>query len=373
MEKYDIAVIGGGIAGSVAARFSADHGFKTLFIERKKTPRNKSCSGIQFKYLEKLVGAKIPREKLCRNELYKLEIITPNGKTLTGQMKMLNFWRSTFDSWLNSLAAEAGADFRDEAQLLDFEEDGTGLTLRIQVKDGVWQVHSRYLIAADGLTSRIRKKIRPEDFQKRAHGGSLNYYCIGETSLDPNTLYMVYNRDFAPLMFAWAYLKDDQWVIGTGADESLKEYANRFFDYIRNRYGFRGEIVRREGFASPSIGGVFLGEGPLLLAGDAAGLIDLYRGLGMDNAALSARHAVKAIITSEKHGLSAIECYRKLMSGMVHKLQVNARKQRMRYSSNKDLEASLSIPSMLKGGLLMILANMVNVMLPPEKVLTLPL
>jgi flavin-dependent dehydrogenase len=184
---------------------------------------------------------------------------------------------------------------------------------------------------------------------------------------------MVYNREFAPLMFAWAYLKDDQWVIGTGADESPKGYASRFFDYIQKQYRFRGEIVRREGFASSLTGGVYLGEGPLLLAGDAAGLIDLYRGLGMDNAALSARHAVKAIIASEKKGHPAIEYYRKLMRGMVHKLQVNAQKQRMRYGSNEELEASLSPLNILKGGLLMILANRVNAVLPPEKVITLPL
>ncbi|UCF45510.1 MAG: NAD(P)-binding protein, partial [Candidatus Bathyarchaeota archaeon] len=33
MQDYDVAVVGGGIAGSVAARFSARHGFKTLLLE----------------------------------------------------------------------------------------------------------------------------------------------------------------------------------------------------------------------------------------------------------------------------------------------------------------------------------------------------
>ena len=46
MEKYDVLVVGGGIAGSVAARFSAKHSLKTLLIEKFKTPRNKPCSGI---------------------------------------------------------------------------------------------------------------------------------------------------------------------------------------------------------------------------------------------------------------------------------------------------------------------------------------
>ncbi|MCF3652893.1 MAG: FAD-dependent oxidoreductase, partial [Aigarchaeota archaeon] len=105
MEEYDVVVVGGGIAGSIAAKFAAKSGLKTLLIEKFKTPRNKPCSGIQFEYFEKLIGKKIPREKLCKNELSRVEIITPKGRVLKGRMKMLNFWRSTFDSWLNSLAA----------------------------------------------------------------------------------------------------------------------------------------------------------------------------------------------------------------------------------------------------------------------------
>jgi flavin-dependent dehydrogenase len=70
VEKYDVAVIGGGVAGSVAARYSAEHGFRTLLIERSKTPRNKSCSGIQFVYLEKLLGGQdTPGEALQERAL----------------------------------------------------------------------------------------------------------------------------------------------------------------------------------------------------------------------------------------------------------------------------------------------------------------
>ena len=92
MDKYDVVVVGGGIAGSVAARFSAEHGFRTLLVEKSKTPRNKSCSGIQFTYLEKLVETKIPPEKLCTNKLFNMEIVASSGKTLNGRMPMLNLW-----------------------------------------------------------------------------------------------------------------------------------------------------------------------------------------------------------------------------------------------------------------------------------------
>ncbi len=373
MEEYDVVVVGGGIAGSVAARFTAQQGFRTLLIEKRKTPRNKSCSGIQFPYFEKLIGARIPSDKLCRNELYQVEIVTPSGRALTGRMKMLNFWRSTLDSWLNGLAAAAGADFQDQTRLLDFRQDDGGVALHLRADQQDRQARTRYLIAADGLYSRVRKQLRPADFGARATGGTVNYYCVGETTLDPHTLYMVYNRDFCPQMFAWAYLKDDQWVIGTAADRAPREYADRFFRYIQARYGFRGEIVRKEGFSSPLIGGVFLGEGPVLLVGDAANLIDARRGLGMDNAALSARLAVRAILAAEGDGRPAIEQYQRLMRGLVRRLEANREKQAQQFASNDRLEVGLTPASLLKGGVLMKLAGWANIVLPPERIITLPL
>jgi len=56
MEQYDVVAVGGGVAGSIAARLAAEHGLKSLLIERAKTPRDKPCSGIQFGYFKKISG-----------------------------------------------------------------------------------------------------------------------------------------------------------------------------------------------------------------------------------------------------------------------------------------------------------------------------
>lgn len=374
MDEYDVIVVGGGVAGSVAARLSARSGFKTLLIEKHKTPRNKPCSGIQFQYFEKLIGTRIPKEKLCRNDLYKVEMVTPDDKVLKGKMRMLNFWRSTFDSWLNSLAIDAGADFRDNTSLIDFSEDVHRDKIIVTLSYGGEheQVKARYLIGADGMSSRIRKKLRPQDFDKKASGATINYYFVGEAGLDPNTLYMFYKREFCPMMFAWVYLKDDKWVIGTGANDRPNEYGNKFFNHIREKYGLRGEIVRKEGFSSTFRGGVFLGEGRIMLVGDAAGLIDLYRGVGMDNAALSGRLAVEAMIRAEEEGSAATTIYANLMKRTVGKIETNAKKQTQRLSSDDALRRSLSTLNMLKGGLYMMMANKLNRVLRPEKLIFLP-
>jgi digeranylgeranylglycerophospholipid reductase len=373
MEDYDAIVVGGGIAGSVAARFIAKHGFKTLLIEKYKTPRNKPCSGIQFSYFEKLIGKKIPRETLCRNELNQVEMITPKGKVLKGKMKMLNFWRSTFDSWLNMLANEEGVEFQDETSFVDFYKDKKAITVTISTGNRSSQVKTRYLIGADGMLSRIRQKLQPQDFENKALGTAINYYFEGDGDLDPNTLYMFYNRRFCPLMFAWVYLKDDRWVVGTGANQNAIEYAERFFNYVKERYRLSGKIMKKEGFASTQKIEVYLGEGNFLMIGDAAGLIDLYRGVGMDTAALSGRLAVKAILKAEEADSSAIDPYQRLMKKAVNKLEANAKKQAERYASNEALEKSLSSLNLMKGGLLMIVANQINKILPAEKMIFLPM
>ena len=372
VEKYDVVSVGGGVAGSIAARLAAGNGLSSLLIERAKTPRDKPCSGIQFGYFEKLVGRQIPKEALCSNEIFNMNIITPGDTTYEGKMKVLNFWRSTFDRWLNDLAEEEGAVFQDKTRLVEFELVDDGYLLKLQSGTESREVFTRYLVAADGMYSRVRKKLRPDDFLQKAPGGAMNYYCTGEGDLDPHALYMVNIKAYAPIMFAWIYKKDDLWVIGTGAEDDLKDYADRFYDYVCQKYNFRGEIVRKEGFASPLKFGVYLGEGNILICGDAAGLLDAYRGVAMDNAALSARFAVRAILDAEKTNTTAITHYTKHMRSMKRQMEANEKKRIAKFASDESLAEYFAPRQVLVDGLKMMAANAANKFLPPEKVFTLP-
>ncbi|MGQ9514915.1 MAG: FAD-dependent monooxygenase [Thermoproteota archaeon] len=372
MNRYDVVVVGGGIADSLTSRTLAESGFKTILLEKFKTPRNKPCSGIQFSYFEKLIGEKIPRDRLCRNELNRVVMVTPKGSVVKGRIKMLNFWRLTFDRWLNDLAIGAGAEFQDETSLKDYQIDGEWMKLNIFGKDGRSEVMTRYLIGADGMLSKIRQKLKPKDFARRYTGATINYYFKGKAELDPNTLYIFFKREFCPMMFSWVYLKDDEWVVGTGAKEDPKEYAERFFKYIKEKYSLSGRVVKKEGFTSTMQGGVYLGEANVLLAGDAASLVDLHRGMGMDNAALSSLLAARAIVQAEDLHLKAIELYQTYMKKVVDRLRANRNKHEERYASDESLERSLSRIDLIKDGLKMLLAHWINRFLPPEKLIFLP-
>lgn len=177
MSKYDVLVVGGGIAGSVAAKYLARDGLKTLLIERQKTPRNKPCSGIQFSYFEKMLDEKIPKAKMCTNPLTKIEMVYPDEKVTTAPFKMLNFMRDEFDDWLNKVAIEYGAEFRDQCLCKDFTKQDDQIIVSIENELGEpEQIEAKYVIDATSLQPFFRRKLRPEDYQAGSSGATLNYH-----------------------------------------------------------------------------------------------------------------------------------------------------------------------------------------------------
>ena len=61
------------------------------------------------------------------------------------------------------------------------------------------------------------------------------------------------------------------------------------------------------------------------------------------------------------------------MEKIVKKIKSNEKKQAKRYASNESLERSLSSMNLLRDGLLMIVSNQINRILPAEKIILLPI
>ena len=84
---------------------------------------------------------------------------------------------------------------------------------------------------------------------------------------------------------------------------------------------------------------IWLGERNFLMVGDAAGLIDLTRGVGMDSAALSGRLAAKAIGISLKSGKPVIDVYSQLMKSLVGQTRKNQQAWILSFETNEELQA----------------------------------
>lgn len=370
VSMYDAVIIGAGISGSVCAKILAENGFKVVLLDRAVPPRDKVCSGVQQGYIEKIIGEKIPDDVLCSNKLRRVRLETPSGKSLEGGMPLLNYWRNSFDYWLNGLAMNAGAETRWDSGVSNLEigEDS------VLVKVGSDIVKARYVIGADGLSlnSFTRRWLSPERFSRNVTGASLNYYFKGDSSIKSDTLYIYYKKGFSDIMYSWLFYKDDIIVVGTSSTERLNHYAKEFLDTIAKKFILNAEKVGQDGYSTNSLGGVILGRDKVLLVGDAAGFLDLYRGVGMDSAALSGRICAQSLCLALKEGKDGLNVYRDRSARLVSVIDRNMRKQKERYISDKALDDSFSFSNIVKGTLIMSWANIWNRFCDPEQIILLP-
>lgn len=382
MKEYDVFIAGGAVAGPVAAKFCAKQGLRTLLVEKARVPREKPCSGIQFPYFEKIIGEPIPKDRLCNNVLSKTEMHFPNGRVITGNFPMLNFMRDTFDEWLCILAQSYGAEFRDGCSFTGFDETDNGIIIHLETENGIEKIKTKYVIDATGMRPVVRRKLRKDSgFQKGSTGAALNYYFTAEGNLERDKLYQFWDIEYNNMMFAWVYNKTlsdgkDYWVVGTGYDKDIYIRLNLFFEHVKELYQLKNvEIVKKEGYSSSMTfeddERIWLGEKNFLMVGDAAGLIDLTRGVGMDSAALSGRLAAKAIGQSEKTGKPVADIYLKLMKHLVKQTRNNQQTGILSFESNDELQAYLD-RGMLKMGLNMFAQRWLNKFRSPERQVMIP-
>ena len=121
MEIFDVAIVGGGPAGSSCAAFCALAGLRTLVLEREKFPREKVCGDCLnpscWPVLERLSLAQRIRD-LPHSKLASVEFIAINGRKVvvdlpTGDDCELSVKRSLFDDLLLRRARELRAHVRE--------------------------------------------------------------------------------------------------------------------------------------------------------------------------------------------------------------------------------------------------------------------
>ncbi len=161
MQTFDVAIVGGGPAGSSCAAFCALAGLETLVLERERFPREKVCGDCLnpscWPVLERLGLAQRVRD-LPHSKLTSVDFIAIDGHKVTvdfpiGDDRELSIKRGLFDDLLLKRASELGAHVREETIV-------TSLT-----HDDEWKIvtapgetfRARTLIGADGRNSTVAR------------------------------------------------------------------------------------------------------------------------------------------------------------------------------------------------------------------------
>lgn len=286
--RYDVIVIGGGPAGSTAAREAAAAGARVLLLDRAAFPRDKPCGGgVNLRAARLLPFDLAPVcERTITGVRFSLQLGSGFTRRYPGTLTFMT-QRSRLDAFLVERAVAAGAELREREPVRAIEANGR---LTVRARGGTYVAD--VLIGADGangVTARFTGLDGPRDLAVALEG---NVYLPGGVP-DPWRDTLALNLGGIAGGYGWLFPKGDHVNIGVGGWKYLaggfRTHLERLVRYygldpkdIRNVRGHHLPVRRR---------GASLVRERVMLAGDAAGLVDPLSGEGIYAAIASGRMA----------------------------------------------------------------------------------
>jgi geranylgeranyl reductase family protein len=295
---YDIIVAGGGPAGSTAAREAAAAGARVLLLDRAAFPRDKPCGGgVNVRAAALLPFGLTPViERTVTGVRFSLRT---HGDFTRRYDRPLTFMtqRSRLDAFLVEQAIRAGVEVHERDALRTATMDQDGVTVRSA--KGVYR--TRVLIGADGANGVVARSVGLDGGRDLAVAYEGNVRFPGGLPAEWRETAAL-DLGLIPGGYGWLFPKSDHVNVGVGG---WKYLAPSFRDRLT-------QVVRHYGLAPEQLGGLRghhlpvrrrgarIVHGRVVLAGDAAGLVDPLSGEGIYAAIASgriaARHALSAIV-----------------------------------------------------------------------------
>lgn len=120
--SYDIAIIGGGLAGLALSIQCVKAGYKVVLFEREKYPFHKVCgeyiSHESWNFLQELG---VPLSDMQLPQISRVLISAPNGKFMEHRLPLGGFGisRYTLDYTLAGIARKEGVDVQEDTRVMD--------------------------------------------------------------------------------------------------------------------------------------------------------------------------------------------------------------------------------------------------------------
>ena len=215
MQRFDVVVVGAGLAGLQCTRLLAGHGLSVLVVDRKQSlEQGVHTTGIfvrrsleDFSLPPAFLGPPIRHVTLYSPARRQLHLESPHDEFRIGHMGPL------YARLLKDCQA-AGAEWRGASVYLGSEPAAGGSLVRLNVGGQTDTVFARYLVAADGAASRVARDLGL-DVNRRWIVGVEEVFA-GAPLSGPPRLHAFLDHRLAPGYIAWV-AEDGQAVhVGVG-------------------------------------------------------------------------------------------------------------------------------------------------------------
>jgi digeranylgeranylglycerophospholipid reductase len=315
VERFDVVVVGAGPAGSLAARFAAEGGARTLLVDQRPElghpvqcgeflPSQKELLDL-FPFPEMIRGTfDFPAETVLRTT-QTMVCVAPTGRRYPFPLEGLVLARRAFDKALAFRAEGAGAELRYPAGVVRVK----GHTVDFASGNSV---EARVIVGADGPLSLVARAVgfAPRRALYRMITGT------SEGSFPPEI--DIYFGSLAPGGYAWMIPKAEDANVGLGVTGlprgvRLGALLDRFLD----AQGIGRASARTQWWVPIGPPPESAVRGHVLMTGDAANLVMATNGGGIPTAMISGRDAGIAAADFVRDG-TPLDSYDRLWKGHLY-------------------------------------------------------
>ncbi|MFH1699978.1 MAG: NAD(P)/FAD-dependent oxidoreductase [Candidatus Zixiibacteriota bacterium] len=308
-KRHQLLIVGAGPAGAYAACKAAEAGLDVLLVDRKKDIGKPVCCA-EATSMEGLSSFVEPLPEFISTEISSLKLTVSTGKKLQcdfGKTVGYVLDRPAFEKFLINRAIEQGVEFVAGAYVWDISINGRALA-SIRTETEGFQTESYYIIGADGVESQIGRMAGLETGLDLEHCESALQYYVSNIDIDPHCLLFFVGDSYSPNGYLWVFPKSENSAnIGVGLNpyESDSKFLRENLDrFIRENFP-RGRIESESCGMVPKFKNFdILGRENILLAGDAARIIDSVTGAGIARALHTGQLAAQTIAEAVNNNLT---------------------------------------------------------------------
>lgn len=262
ITKTDVAIIGAGPAGAVAAAMLAARGHKVEVVERQHFPRFSIGESLLPQCMEFLAEAGLADAIKAHGFQYKdgaaflqdgaYSAIYFPDKSAQGPSTTFQVMRADFDLLLAQGAAAKGANIVYGQEVIAFESDADGAALNVRDETGAERrIEARFVLDASGFgrtLSRLLDLEEPSSFPSRRSVFGQVKDNISSDGFDRNKILISVNPNNAEIWYWLIPLADGISSIGAVGPQDVIEAAGasnheRLFNLI-DEVGYKADLLK---------------------------------------------------------------------------------------------------------------------------------